>query len=95
MEKSMEKAQSRVAEIPLSELETILEQHDTMKEEIAWLKQNLFQCEGKWNKIVKNTIRENVNLKEENRILREQLSRVKESNETRSTEGGEGRKRPF
>jgi regulator of replication initiation timing len=42
-----------------------------MKGEIERLKGTLANCEHKWNKIVKQTIRENVALKEENRRLKE------------------------
>ena len=44
-----------------------------MQEEIGVLKKTLGQCEQKWNKIVKNTIRENVNLKQENKALKERI----------------------
>ena len=53
-----------------------------MKEEIALLKTNLSQCENKWNKIVKNTIRENVHLKEENKSLKDRLRRREKESDT-------------
>jgi regulator of replication initiation timing len=47
-----------------------------MKSEIAELKSSLAQCENKWNKIVRNTLRENVDLKNENKQLKERARQL-------------------
>ena len=47
-----------------------------MKEEIGSLKANLIKCENKWNKIVKSTLRENVDLKDENKRLKNMIKEL-------------------
>jgi hypothetical protein len=47
-----------------------------MKSEIDSLKLNLAQCENKWNRIVRTTLRENVELKDENRQLKERTRQL-------------------
>lgn len=44
-----------------------------MRREIQLLRESLHVCEGKWNKIIKNTIRENVELKTQNERLRKKI----------------------
>jgi len=51
-----------------------------MKQEIANLKGCLGKCENKWNKIVRNTLRENADLKDENRHLKEKVRTLDSSN---------------
>lgn len=72
----MEDHQNQIVSISIEELNSLLEQHSIMKSEIENLKLNLAQCENKWNKIVRTTLRENVELKNENKILKERAKQL-------------------
>lgn len=77
----MEESQELIT-ISVGELNDLLQQHSLMKEEITNLKDSLDKCEQKWNKIVKNTLRENVALKDQNRALKERIKTIEMQNNT-------------
>lgn len=77
----MEESQELIT-ISVGELNDLLQQHSLMKEEITNLKDSLDKCEQKWNKIVKNTLRENVTLKDQNRALKERIKTIEMQNNT-------------
>ena len=72
--------------VELGELDELLSQHAAMKEEIRKLKESLSHSEGKWNRVIKSTLRENVALKEQNQQLRKRLKELRHDDTTASSE---------